>query len=144
MPQVEAEPPRLAYLYASPLVHRQAGEKIPIEVLNTSSERLLLREAVREANRRVALRNEVATSDNLRTLVTIGCRALHYSGHGMPRCLAFENGKGEMHALATETMKNLFSAGGGAAGVRFVFVSACRARRGAIRGPGAAPRPTNP
>ena len=69
-----ADPPRLAYLYASPLVHQQSpGEKVPIPVLNTSSERQLLVEAVKESRRRIALRNEVATSD-LRTLVTLGCR----------------------------------------------------------------------
>ena len=120
-----ADAPCLAYLYASPLVHRQFGEKVPIDVLDTSAERDILRAALLESNRAIALRDEVATSDNLRMLVTLGCRALHYSGHGMPRCLAFENGRGEMHPLEVSMMKKLFSAGGGAEGVRFVFVSAC-------------------
>jgi hypothetical protein len=119
---------RLAYLYASPLVYRQNGASVPIDILDTSSEQALLREALTESNRNIALRTEVATSDNLRKLVTLGCRALHYTGHGMPGCLAFENGKGEMHSLEVGVMQKLFAAGGGAEGVQFVFVSACHSQ----------------
>jgi hypothetical protein len=54
-----------------------------------------------------------------------GCRALHYTGHGLQHCLAFETEHGTMHSLDSKQLKDLFSAGGGAAGVQFVFVSAC-------------------
>ena len=66
------------------------------------------------AGKAVNLRMEVATSNNLRTLVTLGCRALHYTGHGLPSCLAFEDGEGKMHGLDAESLKRLFAAGGGA------------------------------
>ena len=44
--------------------------------------------------RSIEVRVEAATSDTLRTLVTLGSRALHYSGHGHPDFLSFENGRG--------------------------------------------------
>lgn len=84
--------------------------------------------ALDNARKAVTLRMECATADNLRALVTLGCRTLHYTGHGLPTCLAFEDGEGRMHALEAEQMKFLFTAGGingGSKGVRFVFVSAC-------------------
>jgi hypothetical protein len=56
---------------------------------------------------------EVATSQNLRMLVTLGCRALHYTGHGLPACLAFEVSASLLHGLDAEKLKRLFAAGGG-------------------------------
>jgi hypothetical protein len=68
---------------------------------------------------------EAATSHNLVRLLAHGCKALHYTGHGFQQCLAFEDGKGMMHPLSAVQLKELFTAGGNALGVQFVFVSAC-------------------
>ena len=42
------------------------------------------------APRGAQLRVEPATSDSLRTMVTLGCAALHFAGHGHPDFLCFE------------------------------------------------------
>jgi hypothetical protein len=43
--------------------------------------------------------------------VTLGCQALHYSGHGNPDCLSFEDGMGGLHVVSTEALCKLCSAG---------------------------------
>jgi len=68
---------------------------------------------------------DVATSDTLRFRITEGCTALHYTGHGLRGCLAFEDGNGKMHGIDADTLKHLVSAGGGGKRVKFVLVSAC-------------------
>lgn len=35
--------------------------------------------------------------------VTLGCRMLHYTGHGSPSCLIFENENGEANLLVRYT-----------------------------------------
>lgn len=35
--------------------------------------------------------------------VTLGCRMLHYTGHGSPSCLIFENENGEANLLVRAT-----------------------------------------
>lgn len=37
------------------------------------------------------------------TQVTLGCRMLHYTGHGSPSCLIFENENGEANLLVRTT-----------------------------------------
>jgi hypothetical protein len=66
---------------------------------------------------------DVATPQNLRTVATNGAVMIHYSGHGSPDILAFENGRGEVHRLEVESLRSLFSAGG--VQTKVVFVSAC-------------------
>ena len=67
--------------------------------------------------------------------MTLGCQALHYSGHGHRQFLTFEDGKGGLHWISTEELKNLCGAGSSTDGggssngkVEFVFVSACYSR----------------
>jgi hypothetical protein len=81
----------MGYLYSWPLVG-QVGNSPPfmIQKLDFDSERALLFKALDNARKAVTLRMECATADNLRALVTMGCRTLHYTGHGLPSCLAFE------------------------------------------------------
>jgi hypothetical protein len=67
-----------------------------------------------QANRRVRLRMEVATTGKFSSLVTLGFRALHYTGHGLPGCLAFEDGSGKMHPLDADVLRRLLVAGSGA------------------------------
>ena len=86
-------------------------------------------------------------------MVTLGCRAIHYSGHGSPDCLSFEDGMGGLHIVQADTLRRLCAAGRGRGrarskvdklekqatiadiasdtgchGVHFVFVSACYSR----------------
>jgi hypothetical protein len=69
---------------------------------------------------------EPATTDNLCRLLTFGFRVLHYTGHGLPSCLAFEDGRGAMHGITAQRLREIFQQReGGAQAVKLVFVSAC-------------------
>ena len=139
-PELRSAPsgdPRLVFLYASPLVGFSADTGMQsgmprkveeIDPLNAEKEKRLLKDTLWEARKRIALRMEVASSRNLRKQVTLGCRALHYTGHGMTNCLAFEDDTGAMHPLHVDVLRRLFAAGDGAEGVKFVFVSACHSQ----------------
>lgn len=118
----------ICYLASWPLVQAAGGgaeAARPIERLDFETERENLRETIRTTRRRVRLRMDYATSNTLRTVVTLGCRAIHYTGHGMRGQLAFEDGRGRLHAVSSAQLRDLFAASGAAHGVRFVFVSAC-------------------
>ncbi|CAN0395916.1 unnamed protein product, partial [Discosporangium mesarthrocarpum] len=67
----------------------------PITQLDTDLEREMLWQTFQESGRDVALSYGFATTKRLRTIVTLGCRALHYSGHGHNQFLAFEDDNGE-------------------------------------------------
>jgi len=123
------DPIRLAMLYSAPLVWRdELRDAHPIDMLDFEAERDLIFESLKETGRSIEVRTEAATADNFSTLVLLGCRALHYSGHGHPDFLAFEDGRGEAHPLDPETLKELF-ASGGPSGVELAFVSACHSRK---------------
>ena len=70
------------------------------------------------------IRLDFATTDALRRLVTVGCRAIHFSGHGNETHLYFEDGFAGVHPVPNENLRSLFSAGG-SNDVKLVFVSAC-------------------
>ena len=96
-----------------------------MEMLDFERERSLICDSMREARRGIKLRFEHATTDRLRTLVTLGaCAGLHYSGHGAENFLSMEDGRGGAHLVRVPALKKLLQAGG-VASLRFVFVSAC-------------------
>jgi hypothetical protein len=103
-------------------------------LLDWETERTLLCRSLREAGGLAKLTFSHATTDILRTIITKGCRVLHYSGHGNSKFLSFEDGAGLFHPLENERLKHLFAAGAGdsAAGnpkPKLVFVSACSSRK---------------
>jgi len=71
----------------------------------------------------VAVHFEFATTDSLRTALTLGCRALHLSGHGERGGLCFEDGRSGLQMLTVSRLKKFLRAGG--VSLQFVFVSAC-------------------
>jgi len=75
----------------------------------------------------IELQFDTATTDRLSAAMTKCCACLHYSGHGHPKYLTFEDGRGGLHWLGVNALKNLISNGikGGGAPFNFVFVSAC-------------------
>jgi tetratricopeptide (TPR) repeat protein len=124
------EPIRIAFLYSAPLVWQDAdGARHPIDVLDFATERERVLDALSEACRAVETRIEPATADNLQTLLTLGCRILHYSGHGHPDFLAFESEDelGLAQRLAPIVLQNLCEKGKGR-DLQVVFVSACHSR----------------
>jgi hypothetical protein len=119
----------LAHLSSTPLVRRdQNGERRPLEMLDVKEEKKLLLRSLKEAGRRVRVRFDTATSDNLRKMVTLGTRALHYSGHGLQDELVFEDKYGAHHGLDVNQLRELLAAGGGASSIQFAFVSACHSQ----------------
>ena len=105
--------PRLAYVYSVPLTHRmEDGSFIEPEMLDTHRELQMIRKALKDSRKEILFRAEVATVTNFRTLVTLGCRMLHYTGHGIPDALLFENDRGESNALSIKLLSELFKAGG--------------------------------
>ncbi|KAJ1625495.1 hypothetical protein T492DRAFT_234712 [Pavlovales sp. CCMP2436] len=104
-----AELPLLGVLFAAPLAYVDgAGAVHAMEPLDFEKERELICESVRESGRQLGVRFEAATTDRLRTLVTLGrCAGLHYSGHGDPQFLTLEDGKGLTHFVRTATLAQL-------------------------------------
>ena len=117
----------LTMLFSAPLVYRNSRNVLqPIEMLAFDNEREIVCQCFREASRDIDLKFDTATTHRLRTNVTLGCRALHYSGHGHENFLTFEDGKGGLHAVNVQELRTLCSAGSTeSTNVEFVFVSAC-------------------
>eukprot|EP00698_Gefionella_okellyi_P001105 TRINITY_DN10996_c0_g1_i2.p1 TRINITY_DN10996_c0_g1~~TRINITY_DN10996_c0_g1_i2.p1 ORF type:complete len:780 (-),score=160.65 TRINITY_DN10996_c0_g1_i2:21-2360(-) len=121
-------PPSVSVLYSVPLAYPDTFNQLqPMDLLDYANERELLCKSIQESKRGIPLRFAFATTERLRTLVTLGTRALHYSGHGSADYLSFEDGKGGVHLVKTDMLRELFAAGG-TSGVEFVFVSACSSR----------------
>jgi hypothetical protein len=114
----------LNVLFSAPLAgFDRSGKAHPLEVLDYTSERDALIQVFKEVHRDISLHFDFATTDTLRTILSFGCKALHFSGHGIPKGLCFEDGKSGLQVLREQQLKDLLSAGGLA--LEFVFVSAC-------------------
>ena len=74
-------------------------------------------------HRDVSVHFDFATTDSLRTALSFGCKALHFSGHGIPKGLCFEDGRSGLQVIRVPQLKDLLGAGG--LQLEFVFVSAC-------------------
>ena len=119
----------IAHLSSTPLIRKDRhGRRTPLEQLDVKLEKRLLLRSLREAGRQVRVRFETATSDNLRKMVTMGTRALHYSGHGLENELVFQDKYGQHHGLDVDKLRELITAGGGANCIQFAFVSACHSQ----------------
>ena len=127
----------IAHLASAPLVAQRDDRGAPEAVgqLDLTREKRMLLEALRESRRSVSMRFDTATSDNLIRVLTLGAKALHYSGHGVENRLVFEDGYGKAHFLQSDALGALLRAGGGLAttrpastALRFVFVSACHSQ----------------
>ena len=123
--QSQSQPHTLHVLFSAPLAgFDRSGKAHALESLDHVEERDALVQVFREAQRDVNLHFDFATADALRTLLSLGsCRALHFSGHGLPRGLCFEDGRAGLHVMNVQQLTDLLAAGGLA--LEFVFVSAC-------------------
>ena len=125
-------PYHLAYLHSWPLMGSTSplSPPAPIPHLDFDAERDLLLQSLSSSQRSLRLNISHATTQQLLRVMTVGCRALHYSGHGMAGgCLAFESDGGDMHAVDVQALHQMMTAGqrrGEAEpAVQLVFVSAC-------------------
>eukprot|EP00753_Platysulcus_tardus_P003470 PLAT12458.18.p1 GENE.PLAT12458.18~~PLAT12458.18.p1 ORF type:complete len:1521 (+),score=744.58 PLAT12458.18:631-4563(+) len=128
----EEDAPTVSVLFSEPLAYTtKEGELRSMSRLNYDVERELLRQTVMETDRHIKLRFDFATTVALRSVVTMGCRAIHYSGHGSEGGLSFEDGHGGFQLVEHGTLRKLVAAGSGGGehnSVKFVFVSACYSR----------------
>uniref|UniRef100_A0A7S2RUY4 B30.2/SPRY domain-containing protein n=1 Tax=Mucochytrium quahogii TaxID=96639 RepID=A0A7S2RUY4_9STRA len=125
LPISEEMRPRLSVLFSAPLALRDArGQLFPIQSIDYEREKDILWQTFTEASRDIDLSFGFATTDRLRSEVTMRCRAIHYSGHGSENALLFED-RGAVHTLDIESLRRLASGGDSGSAVQFVFVSAC-------------------
>ncbi|KAG7380311.1 hypothetical protein PHYPSEUDO_007323 [Phytophthora pseudosyringae] len=146
----------LGVLFSAPLVGKDIhGKYHPIAELDVKREYSILQKSLIEASkfakrpatlndasgnngpgtlsriyqcpRQISVVAKFANTDTFRAMVTLGCRALHFSGHGDENHLYFEDGMGLVHPIPHKGLQELFSAGGGGgeSTLRLVFVSAC-------------------
>ncbi len=118
----------ITVLFSAPLVWKDdRNNYYPIEMLDFELEKSLLWQCFTEASRNIVLSYDNATTDRLQAARTKGCGCLHYSGHGHPTYLTFEDGTGGIHWLEVDQLKDLILAGSesGRPPFNFVFVSAC-------------------
>ncbi|KAF4127788.1 SH2 domain [Phytophthora infestans] len=122
--------PIFAHLHSSPLVvRRRSGANWrslsphadingsssgleAVELIDVKAERRLLLETLRESGRKLAWHSEVADLHAFRKVLSFGCRALHFSGHGVPGQVIFETRKGEAQFVSQQELQDLLLAGG--------------------------------
>lgn len=112
-------------LFSAPLAWRDLrGQLHPIEQIDIEQERELLIQSFQESGADITPRFGFATTESLRTAVTLGARALHYSGHGHKEGrLTFEDGEGGLQLVSVETLRSLCAAGEHQ--LQLVTVSSC-------------------
>lgn len=126
----------LVVIQSSPLTLVHMGRVHPLPQLNALMERERLSEILSRSRRRIRIAFETATTDNVRAVLTLGARALHYSGHGEESCLAFEDGLGSTHQITPPLLASTCVAGSPAPGdaaavaplLQLVFVCACHSQ----------------
>ena len=113
------------------LLHQDFGDKkksksketiMALELLDVSRETEEFMAVLRAADRQICVVHEIATSGNVIKAISHQCRILHYSGHGFPSYLAFEdeNSIGDTHMLRDTALRYISEMQ-----LEFVFTSAC-------------------
>eukprot|EP01084_Bolivina_argentea_P017971 33506_1 len=82
----------IVYLTSSPLVFGSDPYK-PLDQLDISGERDGFFNTLKASKQALRVIHKTATTSNIIAAVTGGCRCIHYSGHGYPSYLAFEDAK---------------------------------------------------
>lgn len=115
----------ITVLFSAPLVFADETSKLhAFAKLDFDMERELLWQCMKEASRDIELSFDNAHHSRLLATLTKRCSCLHYSGHGHPHFLPFEDGMGGPNWLNVQDIKELIVRDGEAP-FKFVFVSAC-------------------
>jgi len=114
----------IVYLTSSPLVFGCDPFK-PLEQLDIGGERNQFWNTLKQSKQRLRVIHKTATTSNIIAAVTGGCRCIHYSGHGYPSYLAFEDAKriGETHLVHYDLIRKVCEDEDQR--IEFVFASAC-------------------
>lgn len=120
---VPGERNQIKVLTSDPLVWSDMdGNLHPVtSILDFASERDLLIQCMKETERDIKLSFDIASDDRLHAATTRRCGCLHFSGHGHPNYLLFEDGHGGAHALGENELFDQVHL----EPFKFVFVSAC-------------------
>jgi len=116
----------LFVFFAAPLALRErGGSLLPAGLpLPYNVERDAIMQVFKEVQRDNNVSFGFATTDAVRSAVTMGCRALHISGHGHQSAVWFEDGLAGLQLVDKESLIKLLRAGN-APTPDFVFISAC-------------------
>jgi len=115
----------ITVLFSAPLVFADAENTLhPFAKLDFDMERELLWQCMKEASRDIELFFDSAHHSRLLASIAKRCKCLHYSGHGHPHFLPFEDGMGGPNWLNVADIKELLVSGDEVP-FKFVFVSAC-------------------
>jgi hypothetical protein len=121
----ESEQNMITVLFSAPLVFSSGENELhPFAKLDFEMERELLWQCMKEASRDIEMSFDNAHHSRLLATLTRRCSVLHYSGHGHPSFLPFEDGMGGPNWLDVQDIKKLILQDG-VAPFKFVFVSAC-------------------
>lgn len=116
---------RITVLFSAPLVFADGENQLhPFAKLDFEMERELLWQCMKEASRDIDMNFDNAHHSRLLATLTRRCSVLHYSGHGHPTFLPFEDGMGGPNWLDVQDIKELILQDG-VVPFKFVFVSAC-------------------
>ena len=114
----------ITVLFSAPLVYTDDANRLcPFAKLDFSLEREHMWQCLKEASRDIELSFDTATHDRFLAAISKRCSCLHYSGHGHPDFLPFED-KGGPQWFSVQKIKDIIRRDEGAS-FRFVFVSAC-------------------
>ena len=115
----------ITVLFSAPLVFVDETNRLhPFAKLDFDMERELLWQCMKEASRDIELNFDSAHHSRLLASVAKRCTCLHYSGHGHPHFLPFEDGMGGPNWFDVANIKKLLVSGDEVP-FKFVFVSAC-------------------
>ena len=115
----------ITVLFSAPLVFADESNRLhPFAKLDFDMERELLWQCMKEASRDIELTFDSAHHSRLLASVAKRCTCLHYSGHGHPHFLPFEDGMGGPNWFDVANIKKLLVSGDEVP-FKFVFVSAC-------------------
>jgi hypothetical protein len=122
---MDPEDNRITVLFSAPLVFADGENQLhPFAKLDFEMERELLWQCMKEASRDIDMNFDNAHHSRLLATLTRRCSVLHYSGHGHPTFLPFEDGMGGPNWLDVQDIKELILQDG-VVPFKFVFVSAC-------------------
>jgi hypothetical protein len=115
----------ITVLFSAPLVFADEANRLhPFAKLDFDMERELLWQCMKEASRDIELSFDSAHHSRLLASLAKRCTCLHYSGHGHPHFLPFEDGMGGPNWFNVANIKKLLVSGDEIP-FKFVFVSAC-------------------
>lgn len=102
-----------------------------LELLDIKKEQKILYKVFEDIKYSIRWKSEIADLHSFRKALSHQCRVLHFSGHGVPGKILFENGKCEAQLISAEVLKKLIEAGTNAMkehhrfALQIVFISAC-------------------